>query len=86
MVTRGKQKDSIGELEMFLEIYPDYGVAHNDLGVLYFMEGRKRRHWNIMSRRHDLSLRMPLFKRIWRFLLCRAGACGKRLWNSTSRF
>ena len=43
MVSSGSQKEAIGALEMFLETYPGYGVAHNDLGVLYFKEGEKEK-------------------------------------------
>ena len=43
MVTSGSQRDAIGALKMFLETYPDYGVAHNDLGVLYYKEGEKEK-------------------------------------------
>jgi glycosyltransferase involved in cell wall biosynthesis/Flp pilus assembly protein TadD len=43
MVTNGSQRDAIGALKMFLETYPDYGVAHNDLGVLYYNEGEKKK-------------------------------------------
>ena len=43
MVSSGSQKEAIGALVMFLETYPGYGVAHNDLGVLYFKEGEKEK-------------------------------------------
>ncbi len=39
----GNPKEAIGALEMFLAIWPDYGLAHNDLGVLYFNEGEKEK-------------------------------------------
>ena len=43
MMTSSNQKESIGALEMFLAIWPDYALAHNDLGVLYFKEGEKEK-------------------------------------------
>ena len=43
MMTGGSQKESIGALEMFLAIWPDFALAHNDLGVLYFEEGEKEK-------------------------------------------
>ena len=43
VMSDGRQKEAIGVLELFLEIYPCYGVAHNDLGVLYFKEGEKEK-------------------------------------------
>ena len=39
----GSQKETIGALEMFLAIWPDFALAHNDLGVLYFEEGEKEK-------------------------------------------
>ena len=43
MMTGGSQKESIGALEMFLAIWPDFALAHNDLGVLYFEEEEKEK-------------------------------------------
>jgi tetratricopeptide (TPR) repeat protein len=34
-------KECIKELEKLLEAYPDFGLAHNDLGALYFGQGKK---------------------------------------------
>jgi len=34
-------KEAIGALKMFLALYPDYALAHNDLGVLYYKTGDK---------------------------------------------
>ena len=39
----GSAKETFGALEMFLAIWPDYSLAHNDLGVLYFNEGEKEK-------------------------------------------
>ena len=43
MMTGGSQKEAIGALEMFLAIWPDVALAHNDLGVLYSKEGEKEK-------------------------------------------
>ena len=43
MMTGGSQKEAIGALEMFLAIYLDYALVHNDLGVLYSKEGEKEK-------------------------------------------
>jgi len=43
MMTSANQKESIGAIEMFLAIWPDFALAHNDLGVLYFKEGEKEK-------------------------------------------
>ena len=37
----GKEKEAIGALKVFLGLYPDYALGHNDLGVLYYNEGNK---------------------------------------------
>ena len=39
----GKEKEAIGALRVFLGLYPDYALAHNDLGVLYYNEGKKEK-------------------------------------------
>lgn len=41
VMAEGSQKEANGALEMFLAIYPNYALVHNDLGVLYFKEGEK---------------------------------------------
>lgn len=39
----GKEKEAIGALRVLLAVYPDYALAHNDLGVLYYNEGNKEK-------------------------------------------
>ena len=39
----GREKEAIGALRVFLGLYPDYALAHNDLGVLYYNEGNKEK-------------------------------------------
>ena len=43
LISSGSEKEAIGALEMFLAIYPEYALAHNDLGVLYYKDGDKER-------------------------------------------
>jgi len=49
----GGKKEAIGGLRMLLTMYPDYALAHNDLGVLYYQEGEKvkaRQHYEQAAR------------------------------------
>jgi tetratricopeptide (TPR) repeat protein len=39
----GSKREAIGGLRMLLAVYPDYALAHNDLGVLYYNEGEKEK-------------------------------------------
>jgi glycosyltransferase involved in cell wall biosynthesis/Flp pilus assembly protein TadD len=43
LMDNDSKKEAIGALAMFLAIYPDYALAHNDLGVLYYGEGEKEK-------------------------------------------
>jgi Flp pilus assembly protein TadD len=43
LVTDGRQTEAIQELEKLVVRYPDYALAYNDLGVLYFREGEKKK-------------------------------------------
>jgi cytochrome c-type biogenesis protein CcmH/NrfG len=40
LINSGNIKEAIKELENLLAIQPEYGLAHNDLGVLYYQCGR----------------------------------------------
>ena len=40
------EKEAIGVLGTLLSIYPDYALAHNDLGVLYYKAGDKKQALN----------------------------------------
>ena len=39
----GKEEEAVGALRVFLGLYPDYALAHNDLGALYYNEGQKEK-------------------------------------------
>jgi TolA-binding protein len=42
-VENGREKEAIGALRVFLGLYPDYALAYNDLGVLYYSDGDKEK-------------------------------------------
>lgn len=46
MANKGGHDEAITTLSRLLEIYPDYALAHNDLGVLYFNKGDRERALN----------------------------------------
>ncbi|MGP8321261.1 MAG: glycosyltransferase, partial [Methanosarcinaceae archaeon] len=41
LVDDGRHEEAIGGLEGLLEMHPDFAIAHNDLGVLYYERGDK---------------------------------------------
>jgi radical SAM superfamily enzyme YgiQ (UPF0313 family)/tetratricopeptide (TPR) repeat protein/glycosyltransferase involved in cell wall biosynthesis len=43
LINKGKFEEAIYALEKLLDSYPDYGLAHNDLGVLYYNKGDKEK-------------------------------------------
>jgi len=43
LMETNEKREAIGGLRMLLAVYPDYALAHNDLGVLYYNEGEKDR-------------------------------------------
>jgi len=43
MTAGGSPEETVGALEMLLAVWPEYGPAHNDLGVLYFSLGEKEK-------------------------------------------
>ena len=42
-ITSGNFDEAINELEKLLEVYPDFALAYNDLGVIYYNKGDKER-------------------------------------------
>ena len=46
LISSEKEKEAIGALKVFLSLYPDYALAHNDLGVLYYNDGNKEEALN----------------------------------------
>ncbi|MCF8120642.1 MAG: tetratricopeptide repeat protein [Deltaproteobacteria bacterium] len=43
LIDSGSKREAIGGMRMLLSMYPDYALAHNDLGVLYFSRGEKEK-------------------------------------------
>jgi tetratricopeptide (TPR) repeat protein len=43
LVNRGRVPDAINGLESLIAAHPDFALAHNDLGVLYYQRGDKER-------------------------------------------
>ena len=41
LIKSGREKEGISALETLLKTYPDYAIAHNDLGVLCYNQGDK---------------------------------------------
>jgi len=39
----GREQEAIGALKVFLALYPDYALAHYDLGFLYYRDGDKEK-------------------------------------------
>ncbi len=48
-------KEAIGALEMFLAMWPNYALAHNDLGVLYYKDGNKEKSLQCYEKAADLQ-------------------------------
>ena len=46
LINDGRQEEAIGVLERLLEMNPDYAMAHNDLGILYYNYGDKEKALN----------------------------------------
>lgn len=46
MINAGRTDDAIRALETLLEGHPDFALAHNDLGVLYYQQGDKDKALN----------------------------------------
>jgi len=41
LIKNGRDKEGINALKILLKAYPDYALAHNDLGVLHYNQGNK---------------------------------------------
>ena len=63
LINSDRVEEGIRALEILLESYPDYAIAHNDLGTLYFNKGRKDKileHYRVAV---DLDPCNPLFQK-----------------------
>ena len=63
LMSSDSKKEAIGTLGMFLAIYPDYAPAHNDLGVLYFDEGKKEKSLQHYQMAAELEPENPVFQK-----------------------
>ena len=80
LIDGDRPKEAIGALEMFLEIYPGYGVAHNDLGVLYFKQGLKEKAIQCYEQAAQLDPYNDVFqKNLADFYYVEAGRMGEAL-------
>ena len=80
LIDGDRTKEAIGALEMFLEIYPGYGVAHNDLGVLYFKQGLKEKAIQCYEQAAQLDPYNDVFqKNLADFYYVEAGRMGEAL-------
>jgi len=55
LVEKGMDNAAIIALEKLLESYPDFALAHNDLGVLYYKAGKRKTPLNIIRRQQNFS-------------------------------
>ncbi len=71
LVLEGKHVESVARLERLLKIDPDFAMAHNDLGILYYNQGDKEKALNhyeqaVRIEPHNLTFQ----KNSGRFLFC----------------
>lgn len=59
----GREKDGIDALESLLKAYPDFGLAHNDLGVLYYNDGDKEKALKHYEQAAELEPDNSIFKK-----------------------
>jgi len=46
LINDGRQSEAVTELERLLEMNPNFAIAHNDLGILYYNQGDKEKALN----------------------------------------
>ena len=63
LINDGRQGEAIGALKMFLGFYPDYALAHNDLGVLYYEDGDKEKSLQHYEQAAQLEPQNPVFQK-----------------------
>jgi glycosyltransferase involved in cell wall biosynthesis/Flp pilus assembly protein TadD len=63
LMDNDSKKEAIGALAMFLAIYPDYALAHNDLGVLYYGEGEKEKALEHYEQAAQFEPQNPVFQK-----------------------
>jgi tetratricopeptide (TPR) repeat protein len=63
LIDSGSKREAIGGLRMLLSMYPDYALAHNDLGVLYYNEGDKEKALEHYEHAARLEPDNPVFQK-----------------------
>ncbi len=63
VVSTGQGSDAIRALEDLLKFYPDYAIAHNDLGVLYYNAGNKETALNHYEKAAQLQPENKIFQK-----------------------
>ncbi len=79
-IRSGRENEGINTLERLLQFYPDFALAHNDLGVLYFQRGGKERALEHYERAAQLEPYHAVFqKNLADFYYVEAGRMGEAL-------
>ena len=76
LVENGWYDVALNAYERLLEAYPQYAVAHNDLGVICYNQGMKAKAQLHYEKAVEFQTENTTFqKKSGGFLLCRVGAC-----------
>jgi glycosyltransferase involved in cell wall biosynthesis/tetratricopeptide (TPR) repeat protein len=62
-MNRKRPEDVINELEMLVKSYPDFALAHNDLGVLYYHMGDKQKAHQYYEKALQLDSENTVFQK-----------------------
>lgn len=63
LINSEKKEEGIRALKILLESYPDYAVAHNDLGTLYFNNGNRDKAFEHYKKAAELEPNNPVFQK-----------------------
>ena len=63
LIKSGRKRDGVDELEKLVGFFPDYALAHNDLGALYFDEGDKEKALQHYQKAAALESHNPIFQK-----------------------
>ena len=63
IISSNNKEAGIWALERFLETYPDFSMAHNDLGVLYYNQGNKDKASIHYEKAANLQPENPVFNK-----------------------
>lgn len=80
LVAQGQHKEGIACLERLIQKHPDFALAHNDLGVLYYQRGDKVHSLRSYEKAIEMDPRNPIFrKNLADFYLIEEGAVQKAM-------